>query len=100
MFAACTHSEALLYLQFEKHRLGAQQGNFAMESRKCSNIRYLVCRELLLFSNTSFLASFSVTVLSPEQLSRKLTIGLLLKNTIDLLFFSERKLYGFPQMLS
>ena len=43
MFAACTHSEALLYLQFEKHRLGAQQGNFAMESRKCSNIRYLVC---------------------------------------------------------
>ena len=31
MFTACAHSEALLYLQFEKHRLGAQQGNFAME---------------------------------------------------------------------
>ena len=31
MFAACTHSEALLYLQFEKHWLGAQQGNFGME---------------------------------------------------------------------
>ena len=27
----------------------------------------------------------------------KLTISLLLKNTINLLFFSERKLYGFPQ---
>ena len=27
----------------------------------------------------------------------KLTICLLLKNTIDLLFFLERKLYGFPQ---
>ena len=31
MFAACSHSEALLYLQLEKHRLGTQQGNFAME---------------------------------------------------------------------
>ena len=27
----------------------------------------------------------------------KLTTCLLLKNTTDLLFFSERKLYGFPQ---
>ena len=27
----------------------------------------------------------------------KLTIWPLLKKTIDLLFFSERKLYGFPQ---
>ena len=67
------------------------------KTRKFSNIRYLVCWELLLFSNTSFLASFSITVLFPKQLSMKLTICLLLKNTIDLLFFSERKLYGFPQ---
>ena len=30
----------------------------------------------------------------------KLTISLLLKNTIDLLFFSEYKLYGFPQSVT
>ena len=31
MFAARSHSESLLYLQLEKHRVGTQQGNFAME---------------------------------------------------------------------
>ena len=33
----------------------------------------------------------------PQQLSLNLTISLLLKNTIDLLFFSEHKLFGFSQ---
>ena len=32
-----------------------------------------------------------------QQLSMKLTISLLLKNTIDFFFFLEHKLYGFPQ---
>ena len=38
---------------------------------------------------------FSVTW--PQRLSMKLTISLLLKNTIVLLFFSEHKLYEFLQ---
>ena len=43
------------------------------------------------------MASFSIAVPLPQQLSMKLTISQLLKNTIDLLFFLEHKLYGFPQ---
>ena len=50
------------------------------------------------FSPTaSLLTSFWIAVLWPQQLSIKLTISLLLKNTINLLFFLEHKLYGFPQ---
>ena len=45
----------------------------------------------------ALIASFSIAVLLLQQLSIKLTISLLLKNAIDLLFFSEHKLYGFPQ---
>ena len=61
-------------------------------------ICYLVCSELLLFSNASFLASFWITILLPQQLSMELTTFLLLKNTINLLlFFLECKLYIFPQ---
>ena len=40
---------------------------------------------------------FSIAVPLPQQLSMKHAISLLLKNKIDLLFFSEHKLYGFPQ---
>ena len=43
------------------------------------------------------MASFSVAVPLPQQLCMKLTKSLLLKNKIDLLFFLEHKLYGFPQ---
>ena len=43
------------------------------------------------------MASFSIAVPLPQQLSMRLTISLLLKNTTDLLFFSEHKLYGFSQ---
>ena len=43
------------------------------------------------------MASFSIAVPLPKQLSMELTMSLLLKNTIDLLFFLKRKLYGFPQ---
>ena len=49
------------------------------------------------FFVTSLMASFSIAVPLPQQLSMKLTISLLLKNTINLLFFSEHKLCGFPQ---
>ena len=43
------------------------------------------------------MASFSMAVLLRQQFTMKLTMSLLLKNTIDVLFFSEHKLYGFPQ---
>ena len=43
------------------------------------------------------MASFSIAVTLPQQLSMKVTISLLLKNTSDLLLFSEHKVYGFPQ---
>ena len=57
----------------------------------------LVFYILFCFFIASLMASFSIAVPLPQQLSMKLTISLLLKNTIDLLFFSEHKLYGFPQ---
>ena len=37
------------------------------------------------------------TLAATALYAMKLTVSLLLKNTIDLLFFSEHKLYGFPQ---
>ena len=49
------------------------------------------------FPTASLLALFWIAVLWPQQLSMKLRISLLLKDTNDLLFFSEHKLYGFPQ---
>ena len=53
---------------------------------------------MVLFFPTAFLlTSFWIAVLWPQQLSMKLIISLLLKNTIGLQFFSEHKLYGFPQ---
>ena len=51
----------------------------------------------LFFFIASLIALLSIDVPLPQQLSMKLTISLLLKNTIGLLFFSEHKLYGFPQ---
>ena len=53
---------------------------------------------VLFFPIASLLASFWIAVLWLHQLYMKLTISLLLKNTINLLFFSEHKLYGFPKI--
>ena len=49
------------------------------------------------FPTASLLVSLWIAVLWWQQLSMKLTISLLLKNTISLLFFSKHKLYGFRQ---
>ena len=60
---------------------------------KYSLLSYLVSEELLFFSHRLSVG----LVLSRRTLAATaLTISLLLKNTIDLLFFSEHKLYGFP----
>ena len=53
---------------------------------------------ILFFSIASLMASFSIAVPLPQQLTMKLTIYLLLKNTVDLLFFWEHKLCEFPKV--
>ena len=80
-----------LIVKYKAKRKRKRQGN-------CSSIRYLVFKVVLFFFPTvSLLASFWIAVPWPQQLSVKLTIFLLLNNAINLLFFSEHKLYGFPQ---
>ena len=66
------------------------------KTRKCFVQFTKSCRSVFSFI-VSLMALFTIAVPLPQQLSMKLTISLLLKNTIDLLFFSEHKLYGFPQ---
>ena len=53
---------------------------------------------ILFFFIASLMASFSIAVPLPQQLTMKLTIYLLLKNTVDLLFFWEHKLCEFPKV--
>ena len=62
---------------------------------KCSLINSL--RAAVFFPTAPLLASIRIALLWPQQPSMKLTISLLLKDTIDLLFFLEHKLYGFSQ---
>ena len=76
-----------------KHK--AKQSTNKNQTRKCFVQFTKSCCSV--FFIASLMASFSIAVPLPQQLSMKLTISLLLKNTIDLLFFSEHKLYGFPQ---
>ena len=76
-----------------KHRV--KQSTNKNKTRKCFVQFTKSCCSV--FFIASLMASFSIAVPLPQQLSIKLTISLLLKNTIDLLFVSEHKLYGFPQ---
>ena len=60
----------------------------------------MVRAAVLFFFIVCLMVSYSIAVPLPQRLSMKLTIFQLLKNTIELLLFSEHKLYGFPKSVT